>query len=225
MRSLFLQNLATPDGRFYYFAWVLIAVVSTVLHELGHGLTAIKLGDNTPREQGRITGNPLVHLGPFSIGALLITGMCWGAMPVDPTRLRGRYGETQMALAGPLANLLIALLALVANSMWIRFSGGIPEQATTASRASQLLWMTCYINLILFAFNLLPLPPLDGSHILANLSPRYRELLSTEGFRSMSIVLFIAAFVLIGFLFEPMQQVALVLTEMLSGVDLFLTGD
>ncbi|MEM9021407.1 MAG: site-2 protease family protein, partial [Planctomycetota bacterium] len=110
-------------------------------------------------------------------------------------------------------------------SMWIRFSGGIPEQATTASRASQLLWMTCYINLILFAFNLLPLPPLDGSHILANLSPRYRELLSTERFRSMSIVLFIAAFVLIGFLFEPMQQVALVLTEMLSGVDLFLTGD
>lgn len=221
MGGLFVQHLASPEGRFFYLAWVLIAVVSTVLHELGHGLMALKLGDPTPRIQGRITGNPLVHMGPVSLAALLLTGMCWGMMPVDKTRLRGQYGEAQMALAGPMVNLLLALLALIAGSVWIRFAG-FPDPASTAYRGYQLLWMTTYINLLLFAFNLIPIPPLDGSHILANISPGYRNLADSEGFRAMGLLLFLAAFLMVGFLFEPMQNLTLVLTEALSGADLYL---
>lgn len=221
MSGLFLNNLQTPDGRFFYFAWVLIAVVSTVLHELGHGLTALKLGDPTPRIQGRITGNPLIHMGPVSLAALLITGMCWGLMPIDKTRLRGRYGEAQVALAGPMVNLLLALLALVGGSLWIRFAG-FPDTASTAYRGYQLLWMMTYINLMLFVFNLLPIPPLDGSHILANLNPSYRSLLGSDGFQAMAVLLFVAAFLLFGLMFDLMQNVTLALTEALSGADLYL---
>lgn len=221
MSGLFINHLSTPDGRFFYFGWILIAIVSTVLHELGHGISAIKLGDPTPRIQGRITGNPLVHMGPISLAALFLTGMCWGLMPIDKSRLKGRYGATKVALAGPLVNLSLGIIALIAGSLWIRLAG-FPEVGTTAYNGYQLLWMTAYIELLLCMFNLLPIPPLDGSHIAADLSPGYRAMVDSEGFRAMGFFLFLAAFLLVSFLFEPMQNITLVLTEALSGTDLIL---
>ena len=94
---LFIQTAAS-DPR-YFFAWILVVVVSICLHEFAHGVVAVWLGDQTPIEEGRITLNPLVHMGPVSMIALLIGGIAWGAMPVNPSRLRGRYAPALVAAA------------------------------------------------------------------------------------------------------------------------------
>ena len=85
--NLFINNLLSenPADRFFFFAVVLTVVVSIVLHELAHGWMAMKLGDPTPRLEGRMTGNPLVHMGPWSLLALALAGIAWGSMPIDPS--------------------------------------------------------------------------------------------------------------------------------------------
>src|SRR5678815_2328722 len=99
---MFIQMLQSNPR--LYFAVVLALVVSICLHELAHGIVAVKHGDRTPIEQDRITLNPLVHMGVLSLVVLLIAGMAWGSMPIDRARLRGRYAEAHVALAGPLMN-------------------------------------------------------------------------------------------------------------------------
>ena len=105
---MFINSLTTNPQ--FYFAVIIVVVISICLHELGHGFAAIALGDRTPEETGHITLNPLVHMGPISLAMLAIVGISWGAMPVDPTRLRGRYAEALVALAGPAVNLVARLV-------------------------------------------------------------------------------------------------------------------
>lgn len=166
---LFLETLST-DPRFF-FATILVMVVSICLHELAHGVVAVWLGDDTPIVQERITLNPMVHMGPMSLVLLFVAGISWGAMPVDPTKLRGRYSESLVALAGPLMNVLLAVLSLVGLGLWMRWSPHVDSQA--AANARYLLTICGRANIMLAIFNLLPVPPLDGSHVLANLSRWY----------------------------------------------------
>ncbi len=193
--QLFITNLLSdnPADRFYFFAVVLVVIVSIVLHELAHGVAALRLGDRTPILQNRMTGNPLVHMGPFSLLALALAGIAWGQMPIDPTRLRGRYGELIVAAAGPALNLALALVCLSGLAVLLRawtFPGFPPAAALSADLASlnlglsplqqnvlRLLAIAGLYNLILLFFNLLPVPPLDGSHILANLSRPYADFI------------------------------------------------
>ncbi len=109
---MFIQSLLDPDQRLFYVSWVITVIFSITLHELAHGLMALRRGDHTPVELGHMTINPLVHMGPFSLAALFFLGIAWGAMPVNPSRLRGKYGEALVALAGPVTNLLLAFLGL-----------------------------------------------------------------------------------------------------------------
>ena len=107
-----------------------------MLHELAHGWAAIWLGDQTPVRQGRMTGNPLVHMGPWSLLMLAVAGIAWGQMPIDRTRLRGRHGEAIVAAAGPAMNVLLALAALST------LAGLLTCGATQACRSS-CLWSMC----------------------------------------------------------------------------------
>src|SRR4051794_8117784 len=105
---MFFEELQ-KDPRFF-MAVVITVVVSICIHELSHGFMAIALGDRTPIESGHMTLNPAVHMGVFSVLCLLTAGIAWGSMPVDPTRLRGRYADALVAAAGPASNVVLALL-------------------------------------------------------------------------------------------------------------------
>src|SRR5688500_10494240 len=170
---MLIERLAEDPGSF--FAIVIVVVISICLHVLAHGIVAVWLGDDTPIESGHMTLNPLVHMGPFSIIALLLMGIAWGAMPVDRSRLRGKYAEALVAAAGPAANVLISLVTLTALGLWLR-SGDFDQELTqTATNGRDLLWTFGFFNIALAIFNLLPLPPLDGSRILANFSRWYDD--------------------------------------------------
>lgn len=171
---------------------IIVLIFSAVIHEYMHGWMADRLGDPTARNAGRLTLNPIAHLEWF--GSLLLPGMMlfagmpflfgWAKpVPYNPYNLRDRrWGEAKVALAGPAANFVIALFF----ALLLRF---LPFVSLTFSG---LIALIVYINLILMVFNLLPLPPLDGSKILAPfLTPVWREkYLSLERFGFVLVILF-----------------------------------
>ncbi len=152
-----------------------ILLFSVIVHEIAHGWTALRCGDPTARDAGRLTFNPIPHIDPFLtiiLPLLLIvsgTGFVIGGakpVPVNPYLLRG--GERDNVLvsaAGAAANLLLALAAFLLSLVLI----GIYRATETAAviKLLDLLNIVIFINLLLANFNLLPIPPLDGSHILA----------------------------------------------------------
>ena len=193
MGDLFINNLFRPEDRFFFFAACLTVVISIVLHELAHGWMAIRLGDDTPIRAGRMTGNPLVHMGPFSLIALLIAGIAWGQMPIDPTRMRGRYAEARVAAAGPAMNLLLAVVALVALGLLYRFGFAEPG-VVWKSNLLDFLHIAGTLNLLLLMFNLLPVPPLDGAHILANFHRPYAMAMGDPSKQGIFFIAFIFVF-------------------------------
>lgn len=145
---------------------LIIILVSVILHELAHGITAYFLGDTTAKDDGRLTLNPLKHLDLYTsvILPMILYSMnapVFGAakpVPVNSERLKGKeWGMALVALAGPLTNFLIALVSFL---IWFYTNGTI-----------DLLFDTMAINLGFMAFNLLPIPPLDGSRILYAIAP------------------------------------------------------
>ena len=153
---------------------IIILIMSVVLHELSHGYAAVALGDPTPRIQGRLTLNPLKHLDP--VGSVLVPiitslfGFTFGwAKPVqwNPYNLKNpRSGEVIIAAAGPACNLLIAIVF----GLLIRLSE-LPNFVSFSASFIQISSYVVLINIVLALFNLVPLPPLDGSHILFSLLP------------------------------------------------------
>jgi Zn-dependent protease len=145
-------------------SWIFWVIASITLHELAHGWAAIWEGDDTPRVTGHMTANPVVHMGVPSIIVFLIIGIAWGMMPVNPYRFRhGKWGRILVSFAGPAMNLLIAFVVLT-------ILGFIVDPNAEQTHVEIFLLTGGFLNLILFALNMLPVPPLDGSNILANLS-------------------------------------------------------
>lgn len=149
---------------------LIILILSVVIHEVAHGAMADSLGDPTARMAGRLSLNPIKHLDPM--GSVLIPLILiivrspvlfgWAKpVPINPLNFADKkYGELKVALAGPLSNFAIAF----SFSMILRF---VPLNF----ELSTLFGYVIFINLILFFFNLLPVPPLDGSHVLFSLLP------------------------------------------------------
>ena len=174
---MFLVYLA-KDPHFYVYA-VVTLVFSIVLHELAHGWAALWQGDQTPRVHGHMTIDPRVHMGPVSLVMVFVLGIGFGAMPVDPTRFRGRHGDLLVSLAGPAMNLTLAFVALTGVALWELAS---PEHSSASVEGSNLwrfLWTFGYMNVALGVFNLVPLPPLDGATVLAGLHGGYRRLIGS----------------------------------------------
>jgi len=156
------------------FAAFLIAVmIGITFHEFSHAAVAALQGDQTARSQGRLTLNPISHLDPLGSIALIVAGFGWGRpVPVTPSRLRsGRLGHVLVGLAGPAANFVVALVAAVGLRIAYPTAGTTLDVGFTVT----LLSMIVTINVVLGVFNLLPIPPLDGSTLLSIALPPSRQ--------------------------------------------------
>lgn len=148
-------------------------LVGFTVHEFAHAYTAVKLGDRTPIDQGRYTLNPLAHISWFGFILILLVGIGW-AKPVvfDPRNFRNpRRGEVLVAIAGPLANLLLAIAFVLVLKLVLAVNAVLFQMQPYGPVVYQLLIAFVWINLLLFIFNLLPVPPLDGSHLLLGAIP------------------------------------------------------
>ena len=159
----------TPDN---LLGRLLVILLGIPIHEWAHGWVAHILGDETPELQGRLTLNPLTHLDPIGTIMILLTGFGWGrAARVNPYRMskvkNPRVGMALSALAGPLSNIIQAMIFAIP----IRLGVLSLLPATQANRLAQVLIAVIGVNVGLAAFNLLPIPPLDGSKILVGVVP------------------------------------------------------
>ncbi len=154
----------------------LIVLFSLSLHEYGHALASTLQGDPTPKRSGRLTANPLKHLHPIGTICMLICGFGWAIpVPVDPRYYKNpKKGMALTGAAGPLVNILIGVYSLVmlCQAVWLKETGlfmymplinKIPTEIYSA--ICDLLYIAYYCNIMLAIFNLLPIPPLDGSRI------------------------------------------------------------
>ena len=180
MLAFFIQNLFEPEKQLYFGCVMVTVIISIVLHELAHGWAAIWQGDDTPRLQGHMTADPMVHMGGFSLLMLALMGIAFGAMPVNPRNFRSRYGDALVSAAGPAMNLLLAFIALTALAVWFKTTGGMAKTGTIHN-AQEFLWIFGYFNIALALFNLVPVPPLDGSRILGNFVPAYGRWVDNLG--------------------------------------------
>lgn len=193
-----------------------VFIFSLTLHELGHAWTSEQFGDDTSRYLGRVSLNPLVHMDPIGTVLFPLIGAFTGAavlgwakpVPVDPLLWRNKtLANIAVSAAGPLANLLIVLITvaivkvLISQGIFIQVGTYyfVPLDPTPAMEAIQkLLFFSIVINIGLAVFNMIPIPPLDGSHILSSiLSVVAPPLLETyEKLSEFSIVLFFAFIVI-----------------------------
>jgi Zn-dependent protease len=169
---------------------VAVLIMSVVVHEVAHAWQARREGDDTADKLGRITLNPLPHLDP--LGSILIPGLlAWqGGMifgwakpvPVNPLNYREYVaGDIRVSLAGIVSNLGLALLATLVAGVVVRVDSMVGGTGGVAGVMLMTLDYAIYINLILAFFNLIPIPPLDGSHVVAHLLPPQ----IADGYRAM----------------------------------------
>jgi Zn-dependent protease len=164
-----------------------VLIASVIIHENAHGVVALMLGDDTARASGRLTLNPVKHVD--FVGSLIFPAIMYAAthsmfgyakpVPVTPQKLKGtdRWGFATVALAGPVSNLIIAFVAVLA----LKHTGGALGDVSSTPGVgvgTRILVYAASINLLLASFNLLPIPPLDGSRLI-------RPALTSNGRRTL----------------------------------------
>jgi len=162
-------------------------LVAFTFHEYAHAITADKLGDKTPRFQGRLTLNPIAHIDPMGFILILLMGFGW-AKPVqtNPNAYKNYYKDDLLvSAAGPIANLILGFVFAILTVVFAKFS---PIQGTLASIIYTILAITGSINCMLFFLNLVPIPGFDGFHILRDLFPKYVSELSDSIYRYQFLI-------------------------------------
>lgn len=171
LRNLFSGSMDPISVIVYVLSSLTVIFLTLPVHEFAHGWTAVKLGDNTPRWQGRLTLNPFAHIDYMGALCILLFGFGW-AKPVQVNQRYFRNPKRDMAitaLAGPLSNLIVALIALILyNGCYLLVLRGFPN---AVFYVAYFFLYIANINVYLAVFNLIPVPPLDGSRILTAVLP------------------------------------------------------
>lgn len=200
---------AQPVMAVYFIIAIVLAVT---VHEFAHAWAAARQGDPTARYLGRVSLNPMSHLDPAGSFLFLLAGIGWGKpVPVNPANLKdGKLGDFYVSMAGIATNLIVALIFAIPFRLFQAFGGDV-----TAVNAPWFDFanMVTYVNCLLAAFNLLPIPPLDGSKAIGILVPRRFEHTYQEYLRVGPILLigiFLAAIVfkinLLGNIIDPITH-------------------
>jgi Zn-dependent protease len=185
--------------------YILVLIISLTIHEFAHAYSAYKFGDPTAEQMGRVTLNPMVHMDLFGTIMLLIAGFGW-AKPVPVNR--GNFKNPRLmgivvSAAGPVSNLILAFIGVFLICLF-NYSGWLTNMSHGSQEAIQIfLGLLLRTNLMLFLFNLIPIPPLDGYRILQDVLP-LRASLSLQKFEQYAAL----AFLLIVFL-PPLRKVTL----------------
>lgn len=181
-----------------FFTWVLAFLIALSVHEFSHAWAATLLGDGTARRMGRLTLNPVAHIDLIGLLAVLFIGFGWGKpVPFNPYNLKyPKWGPVLVAFAGPLSNLVFAAVSLLLLEA-MGPSLGLDNLLTI------FLVVSAQLNVALLAFNLIPLPPLDGSKaLLAVLDhPKYaatREFVETRGSALLLLLIIADSFMQLG---------------------------
>jgi Zn-dependent protease len=195
-----IQAFITEDPRLLAVLLPLL-LLSLTVHEFAHARVALAFGDPTAYRAGRVTMNPLKHLDPVGTLLILFVGFGWAKpVPVNPFLLRPRrLGDIMVSLAGPLSNLTLAIIFGAVLKIWM--AAGWPFDTNITEVIFIALFLSMWINLALCTFNLVPLFPLDGHHILREMLPPSRQ----DGYmrwqmqfgRYLMIALWIGPFMLI----------------------------
>lgn len=202
---------------------LLVLIFSVILHEVAHGYMANWLGDPTARLAGRLTLNPLKHVDPIGsvvlpfILAITHSPMLIGyakPVPYNPYNLQGKYGETLVAGAGPATNILLALIF----GLSLRFFSGSIDQGI-----QEAFLVITYINMVLALFNLIPIPPLDGSKVLSGILPgpfqtgydRFRMMFERLGVFQGTLILLILFYYILAPFFSGFLRFLL---QLLTGI-------
>lgn len=149
--------------------WCAALLIAITVHEFSHGFVAYQLGDDTAQKMGRLSLNPLAHLDVVGSLLLILVGFGWAKpVPIDPSRIgKGQLGRFLVSFAGIFANITLAVVcAAVLKMLWL-FAG-----LDALNYLTQFLVFLIYINIALFAFNLIPIAPLDGYRIFETVAPR-----------------------------------------------------
>ena len=194
-------------------AYLVVLLVAMPLHEFAHAWAAVRLGDRTPYDQGRLTIDPRAHLDLTGALLLAVAGFGWAKpVPFAPYNLRQapsvKVGILLVALAGPIVNLLIA----VAVALPLRIGG--PAFVRDNLQLAQVLLIVVNINLVLAVFNMIPLVPLDGSKVLWGLMPdswsrAYQQIQQYSLFILLILMLPIGGASLLGRILSPIVQALL----------------
>lgn len=169
LRTLLSGNIGFIEVIVYILSSFTVIFLTLPIHEFAHGFTAVKLGDNTPKYEGRLTLNPFAHIDWIGAACILLFGFGWAR----PVRVNQRYFKNPKrdmaitALAGPLSNIILAFIALILINVFsiFYFVGNVIYYIIV------FLSFIAQINISLAVFNLIPVPPLDGSRLLSALLP------------------------------------------------------
>lgn len=215
-------------------AFTVIAIImSSTVHEWAHAMVATKLGDDTPRKQGRLTLDPLHHIELFGtvllplIGALIGGWLIGWARPVQfqPNRFRKdvdlRKGITAVAAAGPISNILLLMFcALVLKGITLAVPVETIQATPLLMGIGSFLAFMIYINTILAVFNLMPIPPLDGFHILSNVLHPNSKIV--EFMRNYQLLFFfLAIFFIFRFLIGPAFSIVMMFLRLIDATHIF----
>lgn len=170
-------------------------LIAFTFHEYAHAFVADRLGDKTPKFQGRLTLNPLAHIDPLGFIMVILAGFGWAKpVQVNPRAFKNYYkDDLKVSIAGPMANILVAVVVAVILSITNKFLPQSFYNNPAIDLLITILYMTIQLNCILAFFNMMPLPGLDGSHVLRDLFPAkaYKIYEKIYPYQTVILILFI----------------------------------
>ena len=213
---MFIEKLFSDP--LLFSSTVLIVLLSVTIHELAHGGAALLQGDSTPSDLGHMTLNPIKHMGWAGIVFLIMFGICWGSMPVNPSKFRNpRWGNFLVSFAGPAANLMVGILFTLAFFL-VSYLQNSPNMGYANKNLILVLFQGSILNFTLFLFNLLPIPPLDGFHVFSEIFTPLKKL---SAYSQYAFVVLLLLFNIPGF-WRGISNIAIYMIEFLIQLIRFL---